>query len=91
MYILAKKLVGDRLAACVNVVKEVHSFFWWQGEIESADENMLFVKTRATLLPALIESVKATHSYDVPEVIALSIIGGNRDYLNWLAEENDQR
>lgn len=80
-------LVSRRKAACVNIVAQVNSIFWWQGKIESADEALLIVKTKATLLEELIELVKQNHSYDVPEVIALPIIGGNRDYLQWLDDE----
>jgi periplasmic divalent cation tolerance protein len=80
-------LVSRRKAACVNIVPHVHSMFWWQGKIESTDEALLIVKTKATLLEELIELVKQNHSYDVPEVIALPIIGGNRDYLQWLDDE----
>ena len=80
-------LVSRRKAACVNIVAQVNSIFWWQGKIESADEALLIVKTKAALLEELIELVKQNHSYDVPEVIALPIIGGNRDYLQWLDDE----
>jgi periplasmic divalent cation tolerance protein len=80
-------LVSHRKAACVNIVPRVHSMFWWQGKIEYGDEALLIAKTKATLLEELIELVKQNHSYDVPEIIALPIIGGNRDYLQWLDEE----
>ncbi len=84
---ISKILVSRRKAACVNIVPQVNSTFWWQGKIESADEALLIVKTKATLLEELIELVKQNHSYDVPEIIALPIIGGNRDYLQWLDDE----
>ena len=80
-------LVSRRKAACVNIVPQVHSMFWWQGKIEYADEALLIVKTKATLLEELIGLVKQNHSYDVPEIIALPIIGGSRDYLQWLDDE----
>jgi periplasmic divalent cation tolerance protein len=80
-------LVSHRKAACVNIVPQVNSMFCWQGKIESSDEVLLIVKTKATLLEELIELVKQNHSYDVPEVIALPIIDGNRDYLQWLDDE----
>jgi periplasmic divalent cation tolerance protein len=61
--------------------------FWWQGKIDYTDEALLIVKTKSPLLEELIELVKRNHSYDVPEIIALPIIGGNRDYLQWLDDE----
>lgn len=87
---IAGVLVEQRKAACVNIVPQVSSRFWWQGAIESAEEALLIVKTRAALLDDVIGLVKANHSYEVPEVIALPISGGNGDYLNWLDEETSQ-
>ena len=80
-------LLGQRKAACVNVVPKVDSSFWWQGKLDSAQESLLIIKTRASLLPEIIALVKEVHSYEVPEVIALPIIGGNQDYLKWLDDE----
>jgi len=84
---IADILVSERKAACVNIVSGLHSRFWWQGKIDSADEALLIVKTKAGLLDELIGLVKQNHSYEVPEVIALPIVGGNQDYLKWIGEE----
>lgn len=81
---IASTLVSSRKAACVNIMPQVHSRFWWQGKIDSADEALLIVKTKAALLDELIGLVKGNHSYEVPEIIALPIVGGNRDYLKWI-------
>lgn len=59
----------------------VSSLFWWQDKLDSAQESLLIVKTKASLLPEIISLVKGIHSYDIPEIIALPVVGGNQDYL----------
>ena len=81
---IAGVLLNQRKAACVNIVPRVDSYFWWQGKLNSARESLLIVKTKASLLPEVVSLVKKNHSYEVPEVIGLPIIGGNEDYLKWL-------
>jgi periplasmic divalent cation tolerance protein len=79
-------LVGERLAACVNVVGPIRSIYRWQGAVEDAEEWLLVAKGRAADLPALEARVRALHSYDVPEVLALPVYGGSAAYLAWLDE-----
>jgi periplasmic divalent cation tolerance protein len=84
---IADLLLTKRKAACVNIVPKVDSSFWWQGKLESASESLLIVKTKASLLKEVTELVKTAHSYEVPEIVALPIIGGNEDYLKWIDDE----
>jgi len=81
---IAELLVNAKTAACVNIVPGVDSLFRWRGKVESARESLLLVKTRASLFPEVVNLVKEIHSYEVPEIIALPIIGGSEDYLKWL-------
>lgn len=85
-YKVAKKLVEEGLAACVNVVAKVRSFFIFEGKFEECDEALAIIKTKLEALQRLIEVVKSMHSYSVPEVIAISIIAGYERYLKWLEE-----
>ncbi len=84
---IAKALIKKREAACVNIIPAVNSHFWWKDKLEAADESLLIVKTRESLLPEVIKTVKKIHSYRLPEIIALPIIGGSRDYLEWIDSE----
>jgi periplasmic divalent cation tolerance protein len=88
---IARSLVSERLAACVNIVGPVHSIYRWRGAIEEADEHLLVIKSRASLYAALERRVIELHSYEVPEVIALRIARGSRAYLEWLTASADAR
>jgi periplasmic divalent cation tolerance protein len=81
---IAQGLVEKKLAACVNMIAPVASVFTWKGKIERCRETLLIVKTTSARLKALERFVKSAHSYDVPEIIAMPIVGGNADYLEWL-------
>ena len=84
---LANLLLEQRKAACVNIVPKISTLYRWQGKIESGTESLMIVKTRRSLLHDIIALVKANHSYQVPEVIALLIDGGSPDYIAWLEDE----
>lgn len=85
---LARALVGERLAACVNVVAGIRSIYRWEGEVQADDEALLVIKTTEARLDALVARVNALHAYDLPEVLALPAAGGSPAYLDWVAEES---
>jgi periplasmic divalent cation tolerance protein len=86
---IARRLVEDRLAACVNIVPQVRSLFIWQGKFSQEDEVLLVVKSRRARFRELTTAVKQLHSYRVPEIIALPILVGSSDYLRWVAESTE--
>ena len=81
---IGKSLVEEHLVACANIVSGVRSLFFWGGNFCDEEEVLLIMKTRQTLLSDVVKRIKALHSYDVPEVIALPILGGSEDYLEWV-------
>jgi len=81
---IADQLLSKRLIACVHILPKASSLFWWQGRIDSQEEVLLILKTREELLDKIIRTTKELHSYEIPEIIALPIIGGNEDYLKWI-------
>ena len=81
---LAHLLVERRLAACVSRVPGMQSVFWWKGVVETSQEVLLIAKTDKTKVKELVKAVKQEHSYQVPEILALPVKDGNRDFLRWL-------
>lgn len=81
---IKKQLLEKKRSACVNILPGMKSSFWWKDKIDSCPEVLLLVKTKKNLLKEVIALVKRIHSYEVPEIIALPIIGGNKDYLDWI-------
>jgi len=81
---IANFIIENKLGACVNVVKEVKSIYWWKGNIEKDTEALLVVKTSVEKFNQLMREVRKIHPYTVPEIIALPIVAGNPEYLKWL-------
>jgi periplasmic divalent cation tolerance protein len=84
---ISEILLTKRKAACVNIVPRVDSRFWWQGKLDSAEESLLIVKTKESVLSEIVDLVKGAHSYSVTGIIALPIFGGSESYLNWVDDE----
>ena len=83
---IGSALVDEHLAACVNIVPEVRSLFFWEGKTQDEQEILLICKSRLPLMDRLVARVKSLHSYTVPEVIALPIVAGSADYLDWVKD-----
>ena len=84
---LADALLDARLVACVNVIPGVRSLYWWEGKKEEAQESLLVIKTREDLVKRVTERVVEMHPYEVPEVVAVPIVGGHAPYLDWVEGE----
>ncbi len=83
--------MDERLAACVQVVGPVESRYWWEGSVETATEWLCVAKTTADRYDELEAAVRAVHSYDVPEVLAVPVVRGSEAYLRWLGDETSPR
>ena len=81
---VARTILKKKLAACVNIIGGLESHYWWQGKLETARECLLLIKTTRARVSSVASAVKAAHSYEVPEVIFLPVVAGERRYLNWL-------
>ena len=89
--VIGKLLLQSRLVACVNISDNINSMYWWKGKIQDDNEAVIIAKTRAELFTKVEEKVKAVHSYDCPCILALPILTGNKEYLNWIKEETVQK
>jgi len=83
---IAKRLLKEKLCACVNILPKMTSLYWWQGKMDSSNESLLFIKTTQSKVKRLISSLRKIHPYEVPEVIALEIKEGEKEYLNWISD-----
>jgi len=88
---LARTLVDEKLAACVNIQGPVRSIYAWKGRISDEKEGLLFIKSKAPILDDLMRRIKELHPYEVPEIIAIPIIKGSKDYFKWLSDETLRR
>ena len=84
---IGKTLIKEKLAACANIIDKMNSFYCWDGKLCDDNEAVLIVKTRAALLEKLTQRVKKIHSYEIPCIVALPVVGGNEQFLDWIAKE----
>ncbi|MBC8417484.1 MAG: divalent-cation tolerance protein CutA [Proteobacteria bacterium] len=84
---IGKTLVSSRLAACANIIDNINSIYWWEGEIQDEREVIIVAKTKESLVHELIDKVKSMHSYECPCIVSLPIIEGNRAFLDWIMNE----
>jgi periplasmic divalent cation tolerance protein len=83
---ITRQLLDNKLIACGNIVGPIVSLFHWSGKIESSEEYLILMKSRADLFEKLTEMVKSLHSYEVPEIIAVPVVKGSSDYLEWVSK-----
>lgn len=83
---ISLRLLSERLVACANIIGGIRSRFWWKGKIDSASEALLIMKAPKANFKKVEAAVKRLHSYEVPEIIAMPIIAGSKDYLKWISE-----
>jgi Uncharacterized protein involved in tolerance to divalent cations len=83
---IARHLIENQLAACVNIIPQIESIYRWQGKIESSREWLLLIKTTAEKVASVMAAILELHSYDLPECIAISIEDGSSAYLQWIDE-----
>lgn len=84
---IARLLVGQKIAACVNILPAVRSVYRWKGEVEDATEVMLLIKSRRELFAQIQTAIKGAHSYEVPEIISVPVDAGWQPYLDWIDDE----
>ena len=85
--IIGKELVTSRLAACVNILDNMNSFYMWEGEMQDDNEVVMIAKTTQERVPRLVEKVRSLHSYDCPCIVSLPVLNGNQPFLDWIAGE----
>lgn len=84
--LLSKKILKNKLCACVQLVPKVESHYWWKGKLSESTETWMIIKTHATKIKKLESMIRKNHPYDVPEILEIKISNGNSDYLKWIQQ-----
>ena len=85
---IARSLIEQKLAACVQITGPIESTYRWKGKVETASEWLCLIKTRSSLFKKVETAIKKLHSYETPEIIAVPIVKGSKEYLNWMDDES---
>ena len=83
---IARRLIDEKLAACVNITQPVQSMYRWEGKVEQSKEFLMLIKTRRDVFPQVMTEISLVHSYHTPEIICLPIIDGSPNYLQWISD-----
>src|SRR4051794_21627420 len=84
---IARELLNQKLAACVQINGPTESLYWWKGNLETATEWQCVIKTHSDLYPQLEQAIRASHPYETPEILAIPVVQGSEPYLRWLSGE----
>jgi len=84
---IAKILIREKLAGCVNIIPKIESMYWWHSKVQHHDESALIAKTKKSNVRKIVYRVKSIHSYSMPCIVSLPIKDGNRDYIRWIKRE----
>lgn len=87
---IGRKLVAERLVACVNIVPGLRSLYWWRGQLEESDEVLMLLKARREDVSSIAARVRELHPYEVPEVVATEVVDGLGAYLDWVQSETER-
>jgi len=88
---ISRTLVGEKLVACVNMIPQIRSIYWWKDELCDDSETLLMMKTSKAMFESLKGRICELHSYEVPEIIAMKVEQGLPDYLNWVIQNTSQQ
>ena len=84
---IAQTLVRERLAGCVQIIGKISSMYWWKNKVEKAEEWLCLIKSEKRLYSELEKAIKGMHPYETPEITAITIVAGSKEYLGWLDKE----